>query len=52
MASTASAKSVERIEEMMRIVIPFAPRSFACPVILFCFGLRGSKGMISERDRR
>jgi hypothetical protein len=49
-ASIASANNSERMEEMKRIVLPFAWSSLACPVMLCCCGLRGWRGTISGRD--
>jgi hypothetical protein len=40
------------MEEMKRIVLPFAWSSLACPVMLCCCGLRGWRGTISGRDVR
>jgi hypothetical protein len=47
-ASSTRANSDERMEEKIRIVFPFAQRSFACPVMLYGCGLRGLRGTISE----
>jgi hypothetical protein len=39
------------MEGMKRIVFPSARSSLACPVMLFCRGLRGWRGTISGRKR-
>src|ERR1019366_2702025 len=49
MTSTTSANNVERMGEILCIVIPLARSSFACPVSLCGCGLRGLKGTISGR---
>jgi hypothetical protein len=49
-ASSKSANSSERMEETIRIVIPFLlDRPYAFPVLLHDCGLRGLKGTISGR---
>ena len=50
MASITSANNSERMEGMIRIVLPFARSSLACPVMLCCCGLRGWRGAISGRN--
>src|ERR1700676_3712112 len=49
-ASSKSANSSERMEETIRIVIPFLlDHPYAFPVLLHDCGLRGLKGTISGR---
>src|SRR5580700_5428959 len=50
MASITSANNSERMEGMIRIVLPLARSSLACPVMLSCSGLRGWRGTISGRN--
>jgi len=49
-ASITSANNSERMGGMIRIVLPFAWSSLACPVMLCCYGLRGWRGTISGRN--
>src|SRR5216683_6794093 len=51
MASINSANNSERMEGIIRTVLPFARSSFACPVLLCCCGLRGLRGTIHGRKR-
>jgi hypothetical protein len=49
MASTPSASNSERMEKIMRIVLPSARSSFAYPILLSRCGLRRLKGAIFGR---
>jgi hypothetical protein len=51
MASITSANNSERMEGMIRIMIPLCRSSLACPLALYRRGLRGWRGTIFQTKR-